>query len=65
MATPLRQLRLVTREAARKSLARMIRNFDRDLTPDVQKFKAVVHAFSVLLQFDRVAEELNLEDRIY
>ena len=59
-----RQLRLRTRDAARQSLARIIRDFDRDPNADVARFKATVHAMSALLAYDRVADELALDERL-
>ena len=59
-----RQLRLRTRDAARQSLARIIRDFDRDPNADVARFKATVHAMSALLAYDRVADEFALDERL-
>ena len=51
-----RQLRMNNRDNARRSLARLIREFDADPDADVQRFRALVSAFSALLAYDRLAE---------
>lgn len=59
-----RQLRLANRHAARRSLARVIREFDRDPKADVARFRALIHSFATLLSFDRAAEELDIGERL-
>ena len=58
------QLRLNTRDNARRSLARLIRDFHADPAADVDRFKALVHALNVLLAYDKTAEELALGERL-
>ena len=60
----MRRLTLNTRDNARRSLARLIREFHADPDADPDRFKATVHALSVLLQFDRAAAELDLHARL-
>ena len=59
-----RQLRLNTRANARGSLARVLRDFDADADADPVRFRAVLHGFNVLLAYDRLAEELDIEERL-
>ena len=59
-----RQLRLKDRQASRRSLARVIREFDADPKADVARFRALVHGFATLLAFDRAAEELDIGERL-
>ncbi len=59
-----RQLRMNNRENARRSLARIIREFDADPDADVQRFRALVSGFSTLLAYDRLAEELAIDERL-
>ena len=63
-----RQLRLNTRAAVRQSVARVVRDFDRAEpgTPaaDVDRFRALTYALSVLLQFDKAADADLLLERL-
>lgn len=59
-----RQLRMNNRENAQRSLARIIREFDADPHADVQRFRALVSGFSTLLAYDRLAEELAIDERL-
>ena len=67
-----RQLRLTDRARARASLARVIRDFDRESAglagPELQaacsRFRATVAGLSLLLSYDRAAEELDLDERL-
>ena len=59
-----RQLRMNNRENVRRSLARLTREFDADPDADVQRFRALVSGFSTLLAYDRLAEELAIDERL-
>ena len=59
-----RQLRINTRQNARKSLTRIIREFDADPEANHVRFKAMLHGFNTLLAYDKVAEETELLERI-
>ena len=56
-------LRLNTHENARKSLARLLREFHKK-PGDVTEFRAKVHAFSVLLQYFTFEKDLQIEQRL-
>ena len=65
------QLRLNNRQNARRSLARLIRDFASapDADPEVDRltidrFRAAVYGLSQLLAYDRAAEELAIADRL-
>ena len=62
-----RALRLNTKRNVRASLARIIREFDRLAAPsggDIGKFRATVHAMSVLLAYDKAIEEDEIAARL-
>ena len=61
-----RQLRLNTRAAARASLSRVLRDFDRqEASPRATaKFRATCAALRLLLDFDRAAEADALAARL-
>ena len=67
-----RQLRLADRAHARASLSRVIRDFDRDsavlagaeLQAACSRFRAMVAGLSLLLSYDRAAEELDLVGKV-
>ena len=56
----MRRLMLKTRDGARNSLARAIRDFDTDPEADVKRFRALIHGFVVLLAYDRTASAEEL-----
>ena len=62
-----RQLRLKDRQAARASLVRVIRDYDRRAPADAlvtQQFRATCASLRLLLDFDRAAEADALAARL-
>lgn len=55
---------LTTHEKAKKSLAKLIKDYDRDTTKDDTRFRNSVYAFSLLLQFFKFDKEIELEKDI-
>ena len=49
---------------ARNSLARLLRDFHQDPEADVQKFRAEIYAFSVLLSYFNLEIDANFEKRL-
>ena len=62
---PRKQLRLNTGRNARQSLAAVLRDFHREPAADIKRFRAIVHAFSVLLQAHRDEQADHLEERTH
>lgn len=60
------RLPLNTHEAARQSLARLMREFRNaeKAKRDVAGFRALVYAFSVLLSFFKLESDLAIEERL-
>ena len=58
------RLLLKDRASSRATLARLIRAYHADQEADPVRFKAILTALNLLLQFDRAAEEGQLLERI-
>ena len=59
-----RQLRLNTRQNARRSLCRLIREFDADPDANVSRFIAKTRAIRQLLDWDRFDVEVEWQERV-
>ena len=49
---------------AHRAAERWLRDFDADADADPVRFRAVLHGFNVLLAYDRLAEELDIDERL-
>ena len=59
-----RQLRLNTLDAAQASFARVMRDFDRDDSANVQKHLALTRMFNTMLNYYKAQNEVDWQARL-